>query len=459
MAPVAKRLGELLGAPVEQAPAVVGDDVKAMAEKLGARRGPAAREQPLRGGRDQERPGARGGARRAGRPLRQRRIRHGPPGPRDARRASPTTCPATPACCSSRRSSSSRAVRDDPQRPLIVVLGGAKVTDKLGVIDRFLGFAEEILIGGAMCFSFFKAEGRDTGNSLVEEESVESAKRVLAEAEGSDSILELPEDLVLGRELDPGTETQGAERRGRARGLDGPRRRHQHDRQLRQADRAGGHRLLERTDGRVRGATRSTPAPAPSPRRSPPRRVTQWSAAGIRSPPCRSSAWPTPSTGSRPAAAPRSSSSRAATFPDWRRCRMPDRTPLLAANWKMHKTVEETESFLDDFLSNPPEPGRRRRDLPAIPVAETGRRALRGYARRRGRPKHARGAEGAFTGEVSAPMLVELGVDGVILGHSERRQYFGESDEALARKVPVGASGRPRADPLRRGERVPARLR
>ena len=60
-----------------------------------------------------------------------------------------------------------------------------------------------------MCFSFFKAEGRDTGNSLVEEESVESAERVLAEAEGSDSILELPEDLVLGRELDPGTETKG----------------------------------------------------------------------------------------------------------------------------------------------------------------------------------------------------------------------------------------------------------
>jgi triosephosphate isomerase len=46
-------------------------------------------------------------------------------------------------------------------------------------------------------------------------------------------------------------------------------------------------------------------------------------------------------------------------------------------------------------------------------------------------------AEGAFTGEVSAPMLLELGLDGVILGHSERRQYFGESDEALARKVPA----------------------
>jgi phosphoglycerate kinase len=100
------------------------------------------------------------------------------------------------------------AVRDDPARPLVIVLGGAKVTDKLGVINRFVGFAEEILIGGAMCFSFFKAEGRDVGNSLVEEEGVESAKRVLAEAEGSDSILELPEDLVLGRELEPGTETR-----------------------------------------------------------------------------------------------------------------------------------------------------------------------------------------------------------------------------------------------------------
>jgi phosphoglycerate kinase len=100
------------------------------------------------------------------------------------------------------------SVRDDPKRPLIVVLGGAKVTDKIAVIDRFLGFAEEILIGGAMCFSFFKAEGRDTGDSLVEAEGVESAKRVLAEAEGSDTIVELPEDLVLGRELEAGTETR-----------------------------------------------------------------------------------------------------------------------------------------------------------------------------------------------------------------------------------------------------------
>ena len=59
-----------------------------------------------------------------------------------------------------------------------------------------------------MCFSFFKVEGRDTGNSLVEEEGVEAAKRVLPDAEKSDSILELPEDLVLGKKLEAGTETR-----------------------------------------------------------------------------------------------------------------------------------------------------------------------------------------------------------------------------------------------------------
>ena len=208
MAPVAKRLSELLGAPVEQAPAVVGADVKAMAEKLGqgevlmlensrfevgeTNNDPALAE-ALAGLADLYVNDAFGTAHRAH--ATTEGVAHRLPG--------------YAGLLLEQEVEQLGAVRDDPRRPLIVVLGGAKVTDKLGVIDHFLGFAEEILIGGAMCFSFFKAEGRDTGNSLVGEESVESAKRVLAEAEGTDSILELPEDLVLGRELDPGTETRG----------------------------------------------------------------------------------------------------------------------------------------------------------------------------------------------------------------------------------------------------------
>ena len=117
---------------------------------------------------------------------------------------------------------------------------------------------------------------------------------------------------------------------------------------------------------------------------------------------------------------------------------MPDRTPLLAANWKMNKTVEETERFLAEFLPRVPEGGGA--EVVICPPYPSLRTAVEHCAQSRARvaAQNMHEAEsGAFTGEVSAPMLVELGVDGVILGHSERRQHFGETDEALARKVPA----------------------
>ena len=90
----------------------------------------------------------------------------------------------------------------DPEHPFVVVLGGAKVSDKIGVIERFLEIADAILIGGAMCFAFFRAMGRPTGDSLVEEEGVELARRVLELAEQSSCRLELPQDLVLADRFD-----------------------------------------------------------------------------------------------------------------------------------------------------------------------------------------------------------------------------------------------------------------
>jgi phosphoglycerate kinase len=207
MAPVGKRLGELLGVSVRLAPAVVGEEVSAMAAELSP--GEVlllenSRFEPGETEKDPELAEALAG-------LADLYVNDAFG---SAHRAHATTegvahlLPGYAGLLLEREVVELTAVRDDPKRPLVIVLGGAKVTDKLGVIDRFLGFAEEILIGGAMCFSFFRAESRDVGNSLVEEEGVEAAKRVLAEAEGSDSILELPEDLVLGRELAPGTETR-----------------------------------------------------------------------------------------------------------------------------------------------------------------------------------------------------------------------------------------------------------
>jgi phosphoglycerate kinase len=91
---------------------------------------------------------------------------------------------------------------DDPQRPLVAVLGGAKVSDKLGVIESFLEVADTVLIGGAMCFPFLKAMGHGVGASLCADEDVELAARVLELASADDAAtLQLPSDLLLAREF------------------------------------------------------------------------------------------------------------------------------------------------------------------------------------------------------------------------------------------------------------------
>jgi phosphoglycerate kinase len=98
-----------------------------------------------------------------------------------------------------------RGILEDPARPLVAVVGGAKVTDKIGVLDAFLERADEILIGGAMCFPFFKAQGHEVGDSLCEDDGIEPAARVLR---AGVEKLQLPVDLVAGREFKADTETQ-----------------------------------------------------------------------------------------------------------------------------------------------------------------------------------------------------------------------------------------------------------
>ena len=94
----------------------------------------------------------------------------------------------------------------DPGRPLVAVVGGSKVTDKLGVLERFLELADQVLIGGAMCFPFFAAQGAGVGGSLCEQEGIEPAERVLADAKPGQLLL--PTDLVLGRDFSAETDVK-----------------------------------------------------------------------------------------------------------------------------------------------------------------------------------------------------------------------------------------------------------
>ncbi len=88
----------------------------------------------------------------------------------------------------------------DPERPFVGILGGAKVSDKIEVIESFLGRVDRLLIGGAMAYTFFKALGLPTGKSLVEDDKLDAARDIIAHAKARDVELNLPVDHVVADE-------------------------------------------------------------------------------------------------------------------------------------------------------------------------------------------------------------------------------------------------------------------
>jgi phosphoglycerate kinase len=203
LAPVAKRLGELLGTEVKMAPGVIEGDVDLTCGALGP--GDVLLLENVR-----FEPGETKNDPRLAESLSQLADVYVNDAFGAAHRAHASTAgvadylPAYAGLLLEKEVSELTKVVESPERPLVVVLGGAKVSDKVGVIDRFLEVADRILIGGAMCFGFFKAQGIETGDSLVE--GVDMAKEALERAEGSDCELSLPVDLVLGREFSAETE-------------------------------------------------------------------------------------------------------------------------------------------------------------------------------------------------------------------------------------------------------------
>jgi phosphoglycerate kinase len=205
MKPVGERLAELLDREVRQAPAVVGPEVEAMANELGPGDILLLENVRFEPGETENDPAladalarladvyvndAFGAAHRAH--ASTEGVAHRLPGHAGL-------------LLESEVNELTRVV-ESPERPLVVILGGAKVSDKVGVIERFLEVADSILIGGAMCFSFSRAQGIATGDSLVEEEGVKLAEEALRRAESAACELMLPVDLVLGTHFDADAE-------------------------------------------------------------------------------------------------------------------------------------------------------------------------------------------------------------------------------------------------------------
>jgi phosphoglycerate kinase len=201
MAPVSRRLADLTGWEVHQAPAVVGPAVEELARELDPGGVLVLENSRFEPGETKNDPALAAA-------LAHLADVYANDAFGAAHRAHATTegvahlLPAGAGFLLEREVTVLTSLLTEPASPFVVVLGGAKVSDKIGVIERFLEIADAILIGGAMCFSFFRALGRSTGNSLVEEEGVEQARRVLERAEASRCRLELPEDLVVADRFD-----------------------------------------------------------------------------------------------------------------------------------------------------------------------------------------------------------------------------------------------------------------
>ncbi len=208
MRPAANRLAELTGADVTLAPGVAGDDVKAFADNLA--RGDVLMLENVR-----YEPGeTKNDAALAG-ALSQLADVYVNDAFGAAHRAHASTegvahlvGERAAGLLLEREVSTLQGVLQDPARPLVAVLGGAKVSDKIAVIERFREVADTILIGGAMCFPFLSAQGHAIGTSLCAAEDVELARRLLVEADGARADMRLPVDLVLAERFAADAEPQ-----------------------------------------------------------------------------------------------------------------------------------------------------------------------------------------------------------------------------------------------------------
>ena len=206
--PAARRLGELLGAEVKLASAVVGDEVRAEADAL--KPGDVLMLENVR-----YEPGETKNDPDLARGLGALADAYVDDAFGAAHRAHASTegvahvvDQAAAGRLLQREVETLNGLFRAPRRPLVAVLGGAKVTDKIGVIDRFLEVADAIAIGGAMAFPFLAVQGHAIGDSRCAEDDLGPARRALAAAEKATCRFELPVDLVLGGRFDADAEVR-----------------------------------------------------------------------------------------------------------------------------------------------------------------------------------------------------------------------------------------------------------
>lgn len=323
----------------------------------------------------------------------------------------------------------------DPDRPFVAILGGAKVSDKIPVIKNLLSKVDSLIIGGAMAYSFLKAQGREVGASRVEDELLDLARELLAEAEEKGVKVYLPEDHVVARDFaaDARAEVQEEIQPG-FMGLDiGPKTRETYRQVIQKAKTviwngpmgvfefeqfAAGTKAIAEAMANSQAVTIVGGGDSASAIDSfgLADKVTHVSTGGGASleflegkllPGISNLAW------------------------------AGKKQKLVCGNWKMHLgSPQAARPLIEAILKEAPYPGQVMLAVPytALPEALA---LCEGTGVKVAAQNCHQEEAGAYTGEISARFLAEMNVDAVILGHSERRLYAGETDSLIHEKIQV----------------------
>ncbi|MDN5337747.1 MAG: phosphoglycerate kinase [Thermotogaceae bacterium] len=437
--PVAERLSELLGIEVKMAPDLVGPEVKKMVEEL--KDGEVLLLENTR-----FHPGETKNDPELAKELASYADIHVNDAFGTAHRAHASNVgvaqyiPSVAGFLMEKEISALGKVVENPEKPFAVIMGGAKVSDKIGVIENLLEKADTFLIGGAMMFTFWKALGYKTGNSLVEDDKLDLAKELLEKAKNKGVDFVVPVDAVIAQEMKAGVEKKVVTMEEGVpegwMGLDiGPKTIELFKDKLKNAKTVvwNGPMGVFEIDDFAKGTEEIA------------KYLAQLDAMVVVG-------------GGDSAAAINKfglenevthvSTGGGASLEFLEGKELPGvksiadkgkkkRRLMIAGNWKMNKTNSEAEAFarkITQLTGSSDEKVEVTLCPPftALPVVVE---VVRGTQITVGAQNMYPEDSGAFTGEVSPLMLKDIGVDYVIIGHSERRKYFKEDDEFINRKL------------------------
>lgn len=322
-----------------------------------------------------------------------------------------------------------------PKRPFVAILGGAKVSDKIGVIENLLEKVDTLIIGGGMAYTFLKAKGYKIGNSICEDDKIDLAKKLMDKAEKKGVNLMLPVGSIVGKEFKNDTEFKYVPSDAMPDGWMGM---------------DLGSLTIERFSKEIKKAKTIVwngpmgvfefPNFATGTREIA-RAVADSGAISIVGGGDSAAAIEQLGFASR---ITHISTGGGASLEFLEGKILPgiavlaDKNPrrkLIAGNWKMYKTPTEAVAFVNELkvkLAGTSSEVAVCVPYVCIPAVVE---ALKDSGIAVGAQNMYWEDSGAYTGEVSGPMLKDAGVKYVIIGHSERRQYFGETDDTVNKKV------------------------